>query len=48
MHFDDAIDATTGDAMKTEIVTFYNSTKGDVDTLDELCAKYDVARNTRG
>ncbi|KAG8292374.1 Eukaryotic translation initiation factor 4 gamma [Homalodisca vitripennis] len=29
----------------TDIVTFYNSTKGGVDTLDELCATYDVARN---
>lgn len=47
MHFDDAIDETTGDATKPEIITFYNSTKGGVDTLDQLCATYDVARNTR-
>uniref|UniRef100_A0A1B6E438 PiggyBac transposable element-derived protein domain-containing protein n=1 Tax=Clastoptera arizonana TaxID=38151 RepID=A0A1B6E438_9HEMI len=47
MHYDDTIDETTGDANKPEIITYYNSTKGGVDTLDELCATYDVARNTR-
>lgn len=47
MHFDDAIDETTGEAVKAEIITFYNLTKGGVDTLDQLRATYDVARNTR-
>lgn len=32
---------------KTEINTFYNSTKGGVDVADELSATYDVSRNSR-
>lgn len=38
MHFDDAVDETTGDATKPEIITFYNSTKDGVDILDQLSA----------
>lgn len=41
------MEETTGDATKPEVITFYNSTKGGVDTLDQLSATYDVARNTR-
>ena len=29
------------------MIVDYNSTKGGVDTVDKLCAGYDVARNTR-
>lgn len=46
MHHGDAIDDTT-EQFKPEMIVFYNSTKGGVDTLNELCALYDVARNTR-
>lgn len=47
MHHDDAIDKETGDAKKPEIITMYNKTKIGVDRLDQLCQKYDTARNTR-
>lgn len=47
MHHTDDIDESSGDKCKPEIITFYNSTKGGVDTVDELCATYNVARNTR-
>ncbi|GLV38524.1 hypothetical protein CBL_05120 [Carabus blaptoides fortunei] len=30
MHYDDAIDASTGNKNKPEIISFYNSTKGDM------------------
>ncbi|KAJ3646387.1 hypothetical protein Zmor_005897 [Zophobas morio] len=47
MHHDDTIDPATGEKYKPEIITFYNGTKGGVDTVDELCSTYNVARNTR-
>lgn len=47
MHHDDAIDESTGEFNKPEIITFYNATKGGVDTLDQLCENYNVARHTR-
>jgi len=47
MHNSNDIDETTGDAKKPEIVTFYNLTKSGVDTVDQLCSTYNVARNTR-
>lgn len=47
LHFDDAIDQDTGDQHKPEIITYYNKTKSGVDTLDQLCATYNCARNTR-
>lgn len=47
MHHDDAIDLESGDKRKPEIVTFYNHTKIGVDLVDQLCQKYNVARNTR-
>lgn len=47
LHNNDAIDANSGDLMKPEIITFYNSTKGGVDTVDKMCATYNVSRNTR-
>lgn len=47
MHNDNSIDEETGDQQKPEIVTFYNHTKYGVDLLDQLCAQYDVSRNSR-
>ena len=47
LHHDDRIDPSTEPQCKPEIITFYNQTKGGVDTLDKLSATYDVARNTR-
>lgn len=47
MHHDAAIDESTTDARKPEIITFYNSTKGAVDTVDEMCGSYDAGRNNR-
>ena len=44
MHDSDDIDDTTGDLMKPEVNTFYNSTKGGVDVVDELKSRYSVAR----
>ena len=43
MHHDAAIDEST----KPEIITFYNSTKGAVDTVDEICGSCDAGRNNR-
>ncbi|KAJ8971361.1 hypothetical protein NQ314_000742 [Rhamnusium bicolor] len=44
MHDDDSISEVTG---KPEIVIDYNCTKGGVDTVDQLCANYNCARNAR-
>ncbi|XP_067135443.1 piggyBac transposable element-derived protein 4-like [Centruroides vittatus] len=46
-HHNDAIDDTTGDRKKPEIVTFYNLTKGGVNTLGQLTSNYNVQRNTK-
>ncbi|XP_049861647.1 uncharacterized protein LOC126355393 [Schistocerca gregaria] len=42
---DNSVDAGTGDKQKPSIVTFYNSTKGGVDTTDKLTTSYNVARD---
>ncbi|KAH9636992.1 hypothetical protein HF086_013662 [Spodoptera exigua] len=47
MHYDNAIDETTGSAQKPEIITYYNSTKGGVDCNDQLCSNYNVGRRTK-
>lgn len=47
MHYDNAIDPDTGDQKKPELVTFYNATKGGIDTVDELCGTYSVSRKSR-
>lgn len=47
MHHDEAIDEDSGTDKKPEIVTMYNKTKIGVDVVDQMCAKYNVARNTR-
>ena len=44
MHRDAKVDAET---KKPEIIQFYNSTKGGVDTVDQLCGNYSVSRRTR-
>lgn len=47
LHQDKTIDPETGDRKKPSIITFYNGTKGGVDTADKMCASFNVARNTR-
>lgn len=46
-HNSDTIDPSTYDQKKPEVLTFYNLTKGGVDTADKLCATYNVGRRTR-
>ena len=46
MHHDATIDPETGDKKKPEIITFYNTTKSGVDTVDQMCSTYNVARKT--
>ncbi|KAJ8931329.1 hypothetical protein NQ314_015767 [Rhamnusium bicolor] len=41
LHHDDNIDKKTKDQNKPEIITFYNSTKGGVDMVDQPCSRYD-------
>ena len=47
MLHNDKIDGDTGAARKPDIVTFYNATKGGVDTVDQMSSLYNCARNTR-
>jgi len=44
MHDQGVIDTDSGDQNKPEIITFYNSTKGGVDVVDELKGEYYVSR----
>lgn len=44
MHTDGQIDVRSGDAIKPEIVTFYNKTKFGVDMSDALQKAYSVSR----
>jgi len=44
MHYDFKIDVET---RKPEMIVDYNSTKGGVDTVDEICAVYSVSRITK-
>ncbi|CAH2107383.1 unnamed protein product [Euphydryas editha] len=44
MHHEESIDSTKS---IPEIISFYNATKGGVDSLDEKCAKYTCARRSR-
>lgn len=41
------IDPTTGDSKKPEIISFYNATKGGVDTVDKMCGTYTVGRRCK-
>lgn len=45
MHHGDNI--LEGEKKLPEMISFYNSTKGAVDTTDQLCGNYNVARNCR-
>ncbi|XP_056647447.1 uncharacterized protein LOC130452154 [Diorhabda sublineata] len=47
LHNDNEIDPETYDQKKPTMITFYNNTKGGVDTTDKLCASYNVSRNIR-
>ncbi|XP_039276756.1 piggyBac transposable element-derived protein 4-like [Nilaparvata lugens] len=47
LHEDNAIDDDSGEKKKPEVITFYNSTKGGVDTADQMCSTFSVSRNTR-
>lgn len=47
MHHDDKIDPESGDKKKPDIITFYNSTKGGVDMVDQMAGEYDTSRNSR-
>ncbi|KAJ8873219.1 hypothetical protein PR048_026852 [Dryococelus australis] len=43
MHNSDPIDESTGDMCKSEIITFYNLTKGGVDVVDEMKVSYSMS-----
>ena len=47
MHHNDKIDPESGDMKKPEIITFYNSTKGGVDMIDQMAGEYDTSRNSQ-
>ena len=47
MHRDDKIDSSFGDDKKPDIITFYNATKGAVDTVDQMSKECDTSRNSR-
>lgn len=44
MHNDTSVNSET---KKPEVIHFYNSTKGGVDTVDQMCGNYLVSRRTR-
>lgn len=46
LHDDDKIDKESGNEAKPEIITFYNSTQGGVDVVDQKKEHYSVARIT--
>ncbi|XP_023228246.1 uncharacterized protein LOC111628649 [Centruroides sculpturatus] len=47
LHQSDAIDPETGNKKKPEAITFYNATKGGVDTVDQMSGNYSVARKSQ-
>ena len=47
MEFGKDIDEATGNKKKPSMITFYNSTKGGVDSNDQMCANYNVGRRTK-
>ena len=47
LHVDKEIDPELGEQPKPFVITFYNATKGGVDTADQMCATYNVARNIK-
>lgn len=44
MHKDDAIDSSTGDQCKPDIITFYNETKSGIDVVDRMKSEYSITR----
>ena len=46
MHNDGAIDVSTAEGKKPEIITFYNLMKGVVDVVNEMPATYSTARTS--
>ena len=44
MHNDTSVNSET---KKPEVIHFYNSTKGSVDTVHQMCGNYLVSRRTR-
>ena len=44
MHSDGTVDA---ESQKPDIILFYNSTKGGIDTIDQMCGNYSVQRKTK-
>ncbi|XP_026476242.1 piggyBac transposable element-derived protein 4 [Ctenocephalides felis] len=47
LHEDKSVNIETGYKTKPNIITFYNETKGGVDTVDKMCESFNVARNVR-
>ena len=47
MHQDKKIGEATGEDKKSEIITFYNSTKGGVDVVDMMMDKCSLSRNSQ-
>lgn len=46
-HPNSTIDTDTNYKRKPEIISFYNSTKGAVHTVDEMCGRYDTGRSCK-
>lgn len=46
MHHSDEIDQDSGENCKPEIINYYNSTKGGVDTVDFMKGNYSTSRNS--
>ena len=47
LEVDKEIDPDSEEQQKPSVITFYNATKGGVDTADQMCATYNVARNIK-
>ena len=47
LHVDKEVDPNSGEQQKPSVITFYNATKGGMDTADQMCATYNVARNIK-
>ena len=47
LRVDKEIDPVSGEQQKPYVITFYNARKGGVDTADQMCATYNVARNIK-
>ncbi|XP_021181104.3 piggyBac transposable element-derived protein 4 [Helicoverpa armigera] len=46
-HCQGYININSGDQLKPEILVYYNRTKNAVETIDKMCSKNDVTRNSR-